>query len=80
MTGIGDAKRFLLEDMFIYAGFFIFVSSFDLLVNLGIALNLYKSLHNPQGFPYSFGLGQTAAMIFSAIQFFRKLSDFRYYK
>lgn len=75
----GDAKRYLREDLLVYSGLFLFTLAFDFLVNLAIACHLHNAPHTPQGHPYSYGAIQLMFMGFCAVQFFRKLADWKYY-
>ena len=81
MRKLGDAALYLIEDMLVYFGLFVFTFSFDFMVNLAIASRLYPATHEPDGHPYSLGILQILFMSFCLFQFARKCWDFvRYYK
>jgi hypothetical protein len=72
---LGDARRFLLEDIILYSSLIIINLALDFLFNVLIATGLEPGpLH-----PYHFGAFQILGLLFCAFQLFRKLSEWRYW-
>ena len=78
----GDAKKFLFEDILVYAGALVLDVFLDPLINMGRDFNwhFFKNPHELLGHPFHFGVVQTILLIFVVIQLVRKWDVWRYYK
>lgn len=72
---MGDTKKFLLEDIILYAGVISVDLVWDFIQNICHATGL-----QPTSTPYHFGTYQAIVLVFSLIQLVRKVNQLRYYK
>lgn len=78
MNDWGDAKTNIFEHIVISAAIFIGALFFDHFVNLLHAINIHL-VRNETYHPYFIGEFQIISMALAAIQFVRKLNEWRYY-
>ena len=79
MNNWADGKRFLFEDIVIYALVISIAICWDFIVNLAMACSLYAPAHELVH-PYHIGTGQWIIIAICAAQLIRKLKDWEYWK
>ena len=71
---MGDAKRFLIEDLCVYVLLFGFAVTWDFWLNLLHSVGLRGDIH-----PYEFGAIQGVLLLCALMQIIRKAVALRYY-